>query len=231
LATIEAAGRSPSKVDLDAARVAVDPHVEEDRPAGDGSEHERRPLGDVDGDHPEPEIEKEEEGPEERNNAFVDARRPEVHRAMLTPTCHTSAELPQPHASWSVRSHRGEPFVAESAKHFRRVRGPWPRTFSDQSFAEPVALSSTGPADFRLPPTIAGTDFVLVALRARRKWHPRGLAQPLARLDQTPSPLFAKSSFFHISHTLLGSLWSGLWKPFPPMAGASGGGGHTRVRA
>ena len=41
------------------------------------------------------------------------------------------------------------------------------------SFAESISLSSTGPADLRLPPTAFASGFDLLALRARRKWESR----------------------------------------------------------
>jgi hypothetical protein len=69
----------------------------------------------------------------------------------------------------------------------------------DHSFAEPVALSSTGPANFRLPPTVAGPDFDLVALRARRRQDTRGLSTLWQDPSGTVPALFAKSSIFHIS--------------------------------
>ena len=40
----------------------------------------------------------------------------------------------------------------------------------DQRFAEPVALSSTGPTDVPLPRTAPRPGFDLLALRARRRW-------------------------------------------------------------
>src|SRR3954454_17271484 len=43
-----------------------------------------------------------------------------------------------------------------------------------KKFAEPVALSSTASADFRLPATTFGFSFDLLALRARRKRESRG---------------------------------------------------------
>jgi hypothetical protein len=48
----------------------------------------------------------------------------------------------------------------------RRQVGGW-----DQKFTEPVALSSTASADLPLPGTAFGSDFVLLALRARCKQH------------------------------------------------------------
>src|SRR5262245_10390081 len=41
-----------------------------------------------------------------------------------------------------------------------------------KKFAEPVALSSTQPSDFGLPPTVLRFSFDLLALRARRKRQP-----------------------------------------------------------
>src|SRR4051794_7880050 len=41
-----------------------------------------------------------------------------------------------------------------------------------KKFAEPVSLSSTLPADLPLPRTACRRSFVLLALRARRKWQP-----------------------------------------------------------
>ncbi len=49
-----------------------------------------------------------------------------------------------------------------------------PRAGSDQKFAEPVALSSTQPADRPLPRRALRLGFDLVALRARRKEEPKG---------------------------------------------------------
>jgi hypothetical protein len=43
------------------------------------------------------------------------------------------------------------------------------RTLAPKVFAEPVSLSSTVPAGFRLPPTATGSGFDLLTLRARRK--------------------------------------------------------------
>lgn len=74
-----------------------------------------------------------------------------------------------------------------------------PLTERDQSFAEPVAFSSTGPADFRLPPTIAGTGFDLVTLRARRREETRAPLWSVQDPFCTRTSLFAKSSVFHIS--------------------------------
>ena len=48
---------------------------------------------------------------------------------------------------------------------------------SDHKFAEPVALSSTASADLPLPGTALRSDFVLLALRARRKSHTNVLAE------------------------------------------------------
>jgi hypothetical protein len=49
---------------------------------------------------------------------------------------------------------------------------------SDQKkFVEPVALSSTASADLPLPGTALRSDFVLLALRARRKSHTNSLAE------------------------------------------------------
>jgi hypothetical protein len=42
-----------------------------------------------------------------------------------------------------------------------------------KKFAEPVSLSSTASADFRLPATAFGFGFDLLALCARRKWESR----------------------------------------------------------
>jgi hypothetical protein len=42
--------------------------------------------------------------------------------------------------------------------------------FGPKKFAEPVSLSSTVSADFRLPATAFGLGFDLLALCARRNW-------------------------------------------------------------
>src|SRR5262245_48762345 len=50
-----------------------------------------------------------------------------------------------------------------------------------KKFAEPVALSSTQPSDFGLPPTVLRFSFDLLALRARRKRQPIGVEGARAR--------------------------------------------------
>lgn len=45
-----------------------------------------------------------------------------------------------------------------------------------KKLTEPVTLSSTAPADFRLPPTVARSDFDLLAPRARCKRDSRALS-------------------------------------------------------
>ena len=71
--------------------------------------------------------------------------------------------------------------------------------FADKKCAEPVALSSSGPADVPLSLPAAWLGFVLPALRARRscdsKAGRRGVQDPLG----AKSPQFAKSPVFHIS--------------------------------
>jgi hypothetical protein len=47
------------------------------------------------------------------------------------------------------------------------------RSYPDQEFTEPVALSSTSPVNLWLPPTAPGSGFDLLALRARCKREPR----------------------------------------------------------
>src|SRR5262249_30203561 len=74
-----------------------------------------------------------------------------------------------------------------------------------KKFAEPVALSSTQPSDFGLPPTVLRFSFDLLALRARRNRQPIGVegsrARPSAKKNFalcelakiTPNELVAKS--------------------------------------
>jgi hypothetical protein len=97
----------------------------------------------------------------------------------------------------------------------------------DHSFAEPVALSSTGPTDFRLPPTTAGTDFVLVALRARRKWHPRARTSPVQDSLERPPRYLRKVQFSTLPTPFSPPVERPVETVCPPTAGESRGGRHT----
>ena len=79
-------------------------------------------------------------------------------------------------ASIGTITHRGELATIDVARNFAqsralRVTGE----IGPKKFAEPVALSSALPTDFRLPPTAARLGFDLLALRARRKRDSRGV--------------------------------------------------------
>ena len=71
------------------------------------------------------------------------------------------------------------------------------------SFAESISLSSTGPADLRLPPTAFASGFDLLALRARRKRESRrGQVLP-QEVQTTKRAQFAEIQFSTFpQHTL-----------------------------
>jgi hypothetical protein len=98
--------------------------------------------------------------PHERPNH---ARPPELEEGEAIepppkPSDQPRIEFPNPTGSRSAR--RSRPRALRLAGDERRSR----RT----EFVEPVALSSTPPGNFRLPPTASRWSFNLVALRARR---------------------------------------------------------------
>jgi hypothetical protein len=71
---------------------------------------------------------------------------------------------------------------------FREPCAPRPPEAAEKDqkkLAEPVALSSTQPSDFWLPPTVLRFSFDLLALRARRNRQPIGLSRPRARGSAT----------------------------------------------
>jgi hypothetical protein len=72
-------------------------------------------------------------------------------------------------------------------------------TAVQQKCAEPVALSSSGPADTPLALCAAWLGFVLPALRARRSCDSKRSAPQCARARGAKSLQFAKSPVFHIS--------------------------------
>ena len=77
-------------------------------------------------------------------------------------------------------------------------RVPW-AVVGPKKFAEPVAVSSTESADFRLPPTATGRGFDLLPLRARRKGDTTGRRRPPQGCRGRKSPQFATSAGLNTS--------------------------------
>src|SRR3954463_12065491 len=75
----------------------------------------------------------------------------------------------------------------------RRCIAGNPTEAVQKKFTEPVALLSTSPGNFRLPPTALGSGFDLLALRARCKRKPTGPDRPDATVSAAKSPHFAHS--------------------------------------
>ena len=123
-------------------------------------------------EHPDPEQQEEEDGPEKRLDALVDARHAQVHGAILATT----------------RNGSRRPTIAERAPTpTHAASGVWRETGSAladpvsvraKKFREPVALSSTEPADFPLARTALELGFDLIALRAPCKENITGLPGP-----------------------------------------------------
>jgi hypothetical protein len=82
-----------------------------------------------------------------------------------------------------------------------------------KKFAEPVSLSSTASADFRLPATAFGLGFDLLALRARRKTQSNVLDRPVKGSKKTMAAICGNFFFQHF-HSLFSNLWKGLWRGF-----------------
>jgi hypothetical protein len=68
-------------------------------------------------------------------------------------------------------------------------------TSGGRTFVEPIPLSFTDPADFRLPATASAIGFDLVAFRTRRTREPRDCRGEIQGFAETNSPLFASIRF------------------------------------
>src|SRR5207244_194659 len=85
--------------------------------------------------------------------------------------------------------------------------------FGPKKFAEPVSLSSTASADFRLPATAFGLGFDLLALRARRKEESNVSSQAVKGPNQAMAAICGNFIFQHF-HSPFCILWTALWKMF-----------------
>ncbi len=85
--------------------------------------------------------------------------------------------------------------------------GPGVSPLDQKKFTEPVALSSTTPANFRLPPTVARCSFDLPALRARCKGQSRAPWQARQVIRKRKKSQIARTLFIHDFHSNHASLW------------------------
>src|SRR5438094_10632691 len=81
-----------------------------------------------------------------------------------------------------------------------------------KKFAEPVSLSSTASADFRLPATAFGLGFDLLALRARRKWESNVSSKRIKGSKEVVAAICGFFLFQHF-HSPSSNVWTRLWKP------------------
>ena len=96
------------------------------------------------------------------------------------------------------------PLSRTSATRFRA--GP-------KKFAEPVSLSSTASADFRLPATAFGLGFDLLALCARRKRQSSVSGERFKGPERDLAAICGNFLFQHF-HSQIDNLWTALWKGF-----------------
>jgi hypothetical protein len=91
-------------------------------------------------------------------------------------------------------------------------KGPTPRRIRcrTKEFAEPVSLSSTVSADFRLPPTAAGFGFDLLALRARRIGNLTCREGPIKAVKSELLAICESFNYQHF-HSDSCSLWTQMW--------------------
>jgi hypothetical protein len=80
-----------------------------------------------------------------------------------------------------------------------------------KKFAEPVSLSSTASADFRLPATAFGLGFDLLALRARRKSQSNVSSKPVKGSKKVVAAICGVFLFQHF-HSRSSNVWTRLWK-------------------
>jgi len=135
------------------------------------------------------------------------ARRQIPQQAEITAARGDDAEKLRDSSSWQPARRAGCGGVDQSGRRWRRKTQqsglvanmleapatgglkrqlPW----SDQKFAEPVALSSTQPTDRPLPRRASRLSLDLIALRARRRQHPmrsEEVGQVISRADPTRS--------------------------------------------
>jgi len=108
----------------------------------------------------------------------------------------------------------------------RSARGAkeWAPRRAPIKVAEPVALSSTLPTNFRLPPTAARLGFDLLALRARRKRDSRGVKTSIQGPSERRGRNLQKIQFSTFSTGRKPVLWTFLWiganAPHPQKASA-----------
>src|SRR5205823_13852515 len=97
----------------------------------------------------------------------------------------------------------------------RQRRRARPARFGPKKFAEPVSLSSTLPTDLRLPPTAARLGFDLLALRARRKQHSRGLKGSVQGRKKRKARNLRRLNYSHLPQSIVQHVENRPWPGHP----------------